>query len=241
MPNKVLKVAISMIVFLATLTTFSPIFVVEADDDFNENGFKKTIFLVIEGDNGTGKDTLAIKLQNEYGFKVVTNEEDIIKLNKEAKKYNGKQRVKKFLEYSEKCSRQVENSKKNTVIVRYWISSLAAAYADEIFNYEDICKMQDEICSRLYKPDCIICLSCDFKKRIDRIEKRKADSFDDITEKRNYRYQWFLNKIQEKIDINWVNIDTSDKSADQVFEEVCKLLKIDKKEIKMENKIITSE
>ena len=56
-------------------------------------------FFVIEGDNGTGKDTLAIKLQKNFGFRIVTNEEDIVQLNKEAKKYDGKKRVKKFLEY----------------------------------------------------------------------------------------------------------------------------------------------
>lgn len=50
---------------------------------------KKMSFFVIEGDNGTGKDTLAIKLQKKFGFRIVTNEEDIIKLNKEAKKFIG--------------------------------------------------------------------------------------------------------------------------------------------------------
>lgn len=181
-------------------------------------------FFVIEGDNGTGKDTLAIKLQKKYGFKIITNEEDIIDLNKKAKKYEGKQRIKKFLEYGAVCSDRVKNSKQNTILVRYWISTLAAAYADKIFNYEDVCKIKNEICSKFYKPDGIICLSCDFKKRIDRIEKRNSDDFDDVTIERNYRYKWFLSKIQNEMDINWYNVDTSDKSSDQVFNEVCEYI-----------------
>ena len=181
-------------------------------------------FFVIEGDNGTGKDTLALKLQKKYGFRIITNEEDIVELNKDAKKFDGKQRVKKFLEYGAICSNRVKNSSQNSILVRYWISTLAAAYADKIFSYEDVCKIQDEICSMFYKPDGIICLSCDFEKRIDRIERRKSDDFDDITIERYHRYKCFLDKIQSKIDIDWVNIDTSDKDVDQVFDEVCKYL-----------------
>ena len=181
-------------------------------------------FFVIEGDNGTGKDTLALKLQKKYGFRIITNEEDIVKLNKKAKKFNGKQRIKKFLEYGAVCSNRVKNSSQNSILVRYWISTLAAAYADKILEYEDVCKIQDKICSEFYKPDGIICLSCDFEKRIDRIEKRKSDDFDDITIERNHRYRWFLDKIQNRIDINWVNIDTSNKDVEQVFKEVCKYL-----------------
>ena len=181
-------------------------------------------FFVIEGDNGTGKDTLALKLQKKYGFRVITNEEDILFLNKEAKKLEGKQRVKKFLEYGAICSDRAKNSKQNVILVRYWISTLAAAYADNIFSYEDVCKMKDEICSGFYKPDGIICLSCDFEKRIERIEKRQADDFDDITMERNKKYRWFLDKMQSSTDVEWVNIDTSDKNVDQVFESVCKYL-----------------
>ncbi len=189
-------------------------------------------FFVIEGDNGTGKDTLALKLQKKYGFRIITNEEDILQLNKDAKKFEGKQRVKKFLEYGAICSNRVKNSGQDSILVRYWISTLAAAYADKVFSYEDVCRIQDEICSGFYKPDGIICLSCDFEKRIDRIEKRKSDDFDDITLERNHRYRWFLNKIQSRIDIDWVNIDTSDKDADQVFDEVCKYL--DERECEIE-------
>ncbi|MBR0428352.1 MAG: AAA family ATPase [Clostridia bacterium] len=187
-------------------------------------------FFAIEGDNGTGKDTLAIKLQKNFGFRIVTNEEDIVQLNKEAKKYDGKKRVKKFLEYGRICSERVKDSKQDAILVRYWISTLAAAYADKIFSYEDVCRIQDEFCSKFYKPDGIICLSCDFEKRVDRIEKRKAEGFDDVTKGRNDRYKWFLNKMQDRTDIKWINIDTSEKDENEVFEEVCKYLKINKKE-----------
>ncbi len=183
-------------------------------------------FFVIEGDNGTGKDTLAIKLQKKFGFRIITNEEDIIQLNKEAKKYDGEKRIKKFLEYGKICSEKVKHSNQNVILVRYWISTLAAAYADNIFSYEDVCKIQNEICTQFYKPDCIICLSCNFEKRIDRIEKRKAEDFDNTTKERSNRYKWFLNQMQNRIDVRWINIDTSEKDENQVFKEVCEYLRI---------------
>ena len=42
-------------------------------------------FILIEGDNGTGKDTLALKLENK-GLKVVTYDLRIKQVEKKAKK-----------------------------------------------------------------------------------------------------------------------------------------------------------
>ena len=58
----------------------------------------------IEGDNGTGKDTLALKIQDELGYRVITNEYNIKELNRKAKKYEGKQRIEEFLNYGKICS-----------------------------------------------------------------------------------------------------------------------------------------
>ena len=54
--------------------------------------------------------------------------------------------------------------------------------------------------------------------------------FDGISD--NKRYRCFLDKIQRRINIDWVNIDTSDKDAEHVFQEVCKYL--DEKEYDFE-------
>ena len=42
-------------------------------------------FIVIEGDNGTGKDTLALKIQDKLGYHLITNESNIKKSNRKAK------------------------------------------------------------------------------------------------------------------------------------------------------------
>lgn len=179
-------------------------------------------FIVIEGDNGTGKDTLALKIQDKLGYRVITNEQNIKELNKKSKSYEGKERVKKFLEYGKFCSDKVRNVNENVILVRYWLSTLAAAYADNIYTYEQTRELENNICSKLYKPDIIICLWCDFETRVKRIETRRTLDFDDVTKERNERYKWFLKQYEEKTDIKWINIDTTNKSRDEVFEDFLK-------------------
>lgn len=179
-------------------------------------------FVVIEGDNGTGKDTLALKIQDKLGYRVITNESNIKELNKKSKSYKGKERIHRFLDYGKVCSNIVENTNKDVILVRYWLSTLAAAYADNVYTYKETCELRDNICSKFCKPDIVICLWCDFKTRVKRIETRKSLDFDDITKERNERYRWFLKKYEKMTNITWVNIDITNKNKEEVFEEAFK-------------------
>lgn len=176
-------------------------------------------FIVIEGDNGTGKDTQALKLAERLNCDVVTNYDNIKKLNLEAKMLEGKERVKKFLEYNNYISKCV-STMESSIVVRYWVSTLAAAYADNIFTLDEISKLEEEFCSSLKRPDIILCLWCEYNDRVKRINERQAEGFDDITESRNVRYAWFLNYMKEKCNLNWVDINTTNKSIDEVAEEI---------------------
>ena len=176
-------------------------------------------FIVIEGDNGTGKDTQALKLSEKLGCDVITNYDDMKIFNKTAKGFSGKERVKKFLQYCELCSKYASSSE-NSIVVRYWVSTLAAAYADNIFTFDEVLKLQEEFCSNMKKPDIIICLWCDFDNRIKRINDRHSDDFDDVTENRSVKYAWFLNQMKERYNLNWVDIDTTGKTIDEVFDEI---------------------
>ena len=186
-------------------------------------------FIVIEGDNGTGKDTQALKLSEKLGHRIITNFEDMKLLNKKAKEYQGKERVKKFLEYCNQ-SNKYANKIENTIVVRYWVSTLAAAYADNIFTYEEILKLQEKYCAQMKQPDIVICLWCDYKKRVDRIIERNSPDFDDITQNRSIKYAWILKELKEIFKLNWVDIDTTGKSIEEVFEEI--LNNINKEEVK---------
>ena len=164
-------------------------------------------FIVIEGDNGTGKDTLALKIQEKLGYRIVTNESSIKKLNRKAKSYKGRERVRRFLEYGKACSNIIESTNENIILVRYWLSTLTAAYADNIYTYKETCELENNICSKFCKPDIVICLWCDFETRI-----------------KSEKYKWFLNQYESKTDITWINIDTTNKNKEEVFEETFKYI-----------------
>lgn len=181
-------------------------------------------FIVIEGDNGTGKDTLAENIKEKLNYKILTNEPYIKELNRQAKKYTGEKRVREFLNYGKICSEVIKNTEENSILVRYWLSTLSAAYADKIYNYKQVCEIENEICSKFCKPDMVICLWCDFETRVKRIKSRNAKDFDDVTKERNERYKWFLREYEKRTDVKWININTTDKNENEVFEEVYKYI-----------------
>ena len=81
-------------------------------------------FYVIEGDNGTGKDTLAAKFQND-GFEILTYDKKIKQMEQIAKKKVGEDRVLNFLAYNKACGDLAKERKNenNVLLIRYFISS----------------------------------------------------------------------------------------------------------------------
>lgn len=181
-------------------------------------------FIIIEGDNGTGKDTLAQKIEQNHGYKILTYEPEIKKIEKYAKQAEGEEKVKRFLEYGKASSDLALKEKNDVLLVRYWISTLAAAYADKIYDYDKVIEIMNSVCSNYCKPDVVFCLWCDFDSRVDRIQKRNSPDFDDTTLNRSLRYKWILEKLEKESNLNWVNINTTGKSIDGVYEEVSKYL-----------------
>lgn len=180
------------------------------------------MFLVIEGDNGTGKDTLAQGLE-KYGFKILTYDDRAKKFEKVAREGKKEEKIKRFLAYGKACSDFVTESKsknENVILIRYWISTLAAAYADEVYDYNKISNIIDTIYQKLEKPDLLLRLNCSFDERVQRIQNRKSANFDDVTHKRAERYEWISDKIKEKVDFKWKEIDTSNKTVEDIRKEV---------------------
>ncbi len=190
-------------------------------------------FIVIEGDNGTGKDTLAQGLEN-YGFEIVSYDSKIKEYEQYAKLAAGLEKVNRFLQYGKKCSQEIadrknENEYANLLLIRYWVSTLAAAYSDQIYDYDEIMRLIDEIYPLYEQPETLIRLVCDYDTRIHRIEQRNSSNFDDKTIKRNKRYLWITEQIKRVVDFNWVDIDTSNLSITQVQECAIKVLKLERR------------
>lgn len=182
-------------------------------------------FFVIEGDNGTGKDSLAQRFQLE-GYEIITYDKRIKEMEKTAKSMKGKEKVLNFIAYNKKCGNLAKEKRKNhnVMLVRYFISSLAAGYADNIFSYEETMKLLETVYDEFEKPDTIIRLKCNSIERLKRIKQRNSDDFDDKTIERENKYRWITDKMKEKIDINWIEINTSNISKEEVYDYTRNLL-----------------
>lgn len=185
------------------------------------------MFLVIEGDNGSGKTTIS-GLMQKSGFHVVTDDSDVKELEKAGKKIpaNTVERIESFIKYNEFCSEKSRKYEKS-LLVRYWVSTMAAAYADLVFSKDEVLEKAKTLAKKLRTPDLVVYLQCDYSERISRIEKRKTvegDLGDDISEGRNARYQEIISLLSKMIP-NWKVIQVSKKTPEQVMVEIKEYLK----------------
>lgn len=179
------------------------------------------MFLVIEGDNGTGKDTLAQGLQNQ--FEIITYYSEIQQKMDYARTFKGRENALKFVESNALCSRFVnENALKgiNSLTIRYWLSTIAAAYADGKWTEEE-CDMATELCMISYAmPDLLIYLECDHEERVNRIIVRNSPNFDDKTVGRAQRYAYYSKKVMDKLGDRVHRVTTSGRGREDVLDEV---------------------
>ncbi len=181
------------------------------------------MLIVIEGDNGTGKDTLAKRFE-ESGFHVVTWDSQAKEKEAWARTFSGLDCTNAFLDYTKLCE-DVSARYKNSLIIRSWISTLSAAYADEKFSLSETMERAEKLFQERVNPDFIFFLKCDFEKRIARINARNPNSSDDRTLVRAERYEEISEKF-EKMFLNWHTIDTTGKTPESEFQEAWNFIKL---------------
>lgn len=156
------------------------------------------ISIVIEGDNCTGKTTLGNCLEKQ-GFHVISNEPCIKKYEQESKQFaiGSVERFSSFINYNKLCGSQIRKFRKS-VIVRYWISTLCAAYADGCYSETCVMGMVDNMIVNFGKPTIIVILTCNYKERVNRIINRVGFD-DDISKNRDEKYSGILMQIVEML------------------------------------------
>ena len=180
-------------------------------------------FIVIEGDNGTGKDTLAQALA-PYGFDIVTYKAEADNALKNART---EKTIESFLEYNKVCSNLCltnSNPFKTNLLIRYWTSTLASAYADKNWTVAQVDRALESCLKEMVLPDYFIRLTCSMDERVRRIEERGAAGNDDITLERATKYDFIFSHIMKKIPTRWIVISTSEMSPAQVKEKVLNLI-----------------
>jgi thymidylate kinase len=184
----------------------------------------KMPLIVIEGDNASGKTTLTEYFQKN-GYSIPTLESETLALEKAAKSKTGEERFKDFIAYNSVCG-ELSRKNKNSLIIRYWISTVAASYADNIYSLEQAIEKAVELNNKFPVPDFVFCLKCRYDIRIERINDRKketGDLSDNVTIERDKKYQQILEKL-EGIVKNWFNIDTVANDPEQVFSIMDKVI-----------------
>lgn len=183
------------------------------------------MYLLIEGDNGTGKDTLAQGLQNQ--FDIVTYRSEIQQKMDYARTFKGRENALKFMECNALSSRFVEENEKNgidSIVIRYWPSTIAAAYADRKLSETDCDLLMKMSMSSNAMPDLLVYLECDHDERVHRIEVRNSPNFDDKTEERAARYAYYSKKVLDLLGDRIHKVKTSGKSREEVQAEVRSLI-----------------
>jgi thymidylate kinase len=175
------------------------------------------MFIVIEGDNGTGKDTLAKFFQAD-GFTVITWDPAIKEREKKARAFTGLENTNAFLDYTKECA-ALALKYENALVIRSWISTISAAYADGKFGLDEAMGKAVSLLGGYPLPDYILFMVCDFEVRIDRINKRQADSSDDRTIERSRRYQEISDKLAELMP-NWYTVNTIENGENKNPEEI---------------------
>jgi thymidylate kinase len=172
-------------------------------------------FVVIEGDNGTGKDTLA-KLMETLGYNIITYTSDAKYAETKARNLCGEDKLQSFLEYNKMCGSIAESSDTPSLLIRYWISTLAAAYADQLWMREKVNTKIASYIAHFPTPSLVIQLKCAFSVRKARI-KTRGPSDDNMCLERDIRYSWALDEIRKHF-TSWEVIDTTAISQLEVFQ-----------------------
>ena len=183
------------------------------------------LFIVIEGDNGTGKDTLAKKLA-ESGYSIISYLPVVKERKTAAQKSDDKTQA--FLDYNRYCGELAMEDKTSDIIIRYWISTLAAAYADDEYDYEKVMLMTDEMKKTMAAPKVVIRIWVNSETRLKRITLRNEnypEFSDDVSITRAQRYEWISKEILNRSGYRWREFDNTSISAEVLAKEVLKFIK----------------
>lgn len=181
--------------------------------------------LLIEGDNGTGKDTLAMAFQPQ--FDIITYHEAIQQKMDVARTFKGREQTLKFLDYNASCGRVMDNYTKSgidSITIRYWPSTITAAYADSKLT-EAECDLLVDVCmTTLTVPDLVIFLICDHSERVRRIVLRNSPNFDDKSAERAKRYAYYSEKIMNRLGGIVHRVTTNGRTREDIQNEVREII-----------------
>jgi thymidylate kinase len=176
-------------------------------------------WLVLEGDNGTGKDTIRALLETA-GWAHVDGGTEADAALALARQAAGWDRVPAYLRYCHACAEAANRVRADRVTVRYWPSTLAAGYADRLIDDAELDRMADDCIRRFPAPDGVAELRCAFGARVERILCRGPQPLspaDNMDPGRGDRLRAALDRVAARWPRPWTVIDTTSLAPEQVL------------------------
>lgn len=197
---------------------------------------KNKKMIVLEGISGAGKSTnIKMLTNNEKNIDGINIKMSELMENVEKKNYIDYTNTKYFLLLEKLKTILYEDSKKEYVLFeRYYLSSLAHAYAISIINndkniYKSVINWyNDSIGKDIIKPDAYIFLDIPIEKAIDRINKRNESIVNNIWIEKRYMQlceEYKISFIQEfEKDVKVYKVDAS-KEINRVYKDILEIIK----------------
>lgn len=176
-------------------------------------------WLLIEGDNGTGKDTLRA-LFEQAGWQLNADSVAASAALDFARQSVGRDRITAYLDYCRYCTPKTATAECKTVTVRYWPSTLAGGYADGLLDRNELENLTASCIMDFPAPDGVVELRCSADVRINRIVRRVPEwpgAVDSIEPERARLHRLALEHIASCWNRPWLRLDTSLMSPTQVF------------------------
>lgn len=182
-------------------------------------------FVVIEGDNGSGKTTLSKELQ-QLGYQIISEDGEIKSRERKAKLLKNNERVTAFYDYNEFVAYKALRTAQTCIVVRYWPSTLSAAYADDIINEEELVVQCSKNIERFPLPSVFVYLKCNDSTRVKRIQERvNIQAADDNCDKeRSDRYRKAIEHIAFEVPAMWLFINSDVYRPDQLVDKLLPLI-----------------
>lgn len=161
-------------------------------------------FLVLEGDNGSGKSTVAALL-GAAGLYIVSNDPTLKDAETQAKKLRDRTRMRAFYAYNRQTATLARSYGTECVVVRYWPSTLAAAFADGIIGDDELARQCQENIRDFPEPAVFVYLKCGHAERTRRIAARDAPgAFDDCSLSRARKYEYAIGHMAFAVSTPWI-------------------------------------
>ena len=140
-----------------------------------------------------------------------------------ARALNGEERLLSFLEYNRLCGSMAAFANNPSLLVRYWLSTMAAAYADQLWSREKMNEQVIRCIDQFPVPNLIIQIKCELSTRRTRVAMR-GNSGDNMCMERDKNYGWALDEMRKHFP-SWESVDTTHLSPPEVFQAVQGILK----------------